>query len=249
MTNNVVSASRSALASAVDRERLGQLHPALRPEPVAIHPDYAEEKAAELALELRDAGLLDRDGRPTAELVDWLIPLCRPSKDYVAYCGLDDGTAATVVSAIAGSMGVVAVAHGDDIHFREIGQFALLDELFAELPELRPAQGDLVTVNLERARQERASVLAGPPNRTMKWLRGINRLDARRTIDITMHTYTDGHRRRFRAPLGIKMTDKGDFFSCLVGTGRDKELWAGPAAAPYLHKAVGALRSDLVLAE
>ncbi|MQA63656.1 MAG: hypothetical protein GEU86_19760 [Actinophytocola sp.] len=245
MTGQIITASRSALASAAEREKLGQLHPVLRPEPMAMHPDYAKQKADELDAELKQAGLLDRDGRPKAGLVDWLIPLCKPSMDYVAYCSVE-GKVVTVLSALTSAMGVVAVARDDEIYFREIRQDELLDAVFGELPELLPAQGELVTLNLAKVRQERESVMSGVPNRTIKQLREIDRLPAIQTIDITMHTYDGGHRRRFRNPVGIKVTDRGDYFSCLIGAGRDEELWTGPATRPNLHKAIDALRADLV---
>lgn len=245
MAGQIITASRSALASAAEREKLGQLHPVLRPEPMAMHPDYAKQKADELDAELRQAGLLDRDGRPKAALVDWLIPLCKPSMDYVAYCSVE-GKVVTVLSALTSAMGVVAVARDDEIFFREIGQDDLLDAVFGELPELLPAQGELVTLNLEKVRRERESLMSDSPNRTIKQLREIDRLPAIQTIDIIMHTYTGGHRRRFRNPVGIKVTEGGDYFSCLIGIGRDEELWAGPATRPNLHKAIDALHADMV---
>lgn len=233
------------LAYACEVERVGQPHPALAPAAVHIPEEHAARYQDALVGELKSAGLADSTGRPTADFVDLLVPLCKPSLDYVGYFSFD-GAVRVAASMVYGAMAVVAIRDGDTIMMREIGEHELVDALLGEMPELTPGNGPLLSVNIDKIREDRAGITSGPQNRDLKELLAMAEREVIETMEITIHTNEDGRRRKSRSPLSIALTDWGHFISYALGTGRDEELWGGPATYENVHQALGQLRSDLV---
>lgn len=241
----VIAVTRTGLQATATAEQLGELFWPLRPEPVLMSPEYAAKQAAEEAAQLREAGLVGGDGRPTPDLVDCLVALCRPSIAYIAFASVDDEVATALTLRGSGTMAVCVAARGRDVWLREIDHDQLVPALFGELPEIRPGQGDVVKVNLDDRRRQRESTLEGPPDHALGYVRDIAELPAAQTVDITIEQRDGNHMRRTRHPLGLKLTDSGDYFACHLGTGPDEEVWAGPASDSNLKRALAAMESDL----
>jgi hypothetical protein len=241
----IIDFTLPALQWACEAEKLGRPVPQLRPEPLAIPP--WEEKRAQQALveHLRELRLVDGRGRPTLEFADLLTPLCRPSLYYVADFDFD-GAMWHVVSAKYHQMAVVALTQGAQGRMREIGHGQLLEALLGELPEMDPGEGKPLRLYPADVRAEQSSALAGPPSRDVRQLEAIDELPAYSNVEISVFLDDGEQKMRTRSALGLKLTERGAYYACLTGKGRDQLLQVGPATPASIEKMLAELRRDVV---
>lgn len=248
MYGPILTASPQALELAVDWEKTGRLNAVLRASDVYYGPD---DSRPDPAAELKEAGLVEREGRVNDQLLDLLPSLCAAPLEYVADFRLEDKKF-TALSAAAGNGAVFAVrerdvAEGTDlIRFREIQPDALIDAML-DLLDLRPGSGQTVGVYLQDVRERNDAVTEQPPSPEHKQLRALlERPIVGPAIEIVVGIRdTSGKLSYAERPLHIAQLDWGHFITYTIGSGRDEQFLGGPATRDNVRSALAALRSTL----
>lgn len=234
-----------ALAGAVEREKMGTLHLVLRPEPMWL-PD--EEKLAadrRMRETLREAGLLDRQGRLDIEFLDWLPLLTNASLEY--YGWVHDGQRTYgILAAARGLQGIVAVRVNDGIALKPVHRDRLADALVAELPEVRPGGGRPLVIRVadlqEAAREDRIPSwdIRDLVNVLQRPVTGTGELYAAHRDELNRY-------HRMERPLHYADTDWGRYLNYTLGTGDAAEIHLAPAhpsaVVEHLLRLERALRS------
>lgn len=248
MYGPILAASPQALELAAEWERTGQLNPVLRPTAVYYGPN---DEKPDPALELKEAGLTEREGRVTEQMLDVLPSLCAAPLEYVADFRVEDRKF-TALSAAAGTGAALAVRErdlnsGEDVvRFREIGNDELIDALL-DLLELQPGSGPLVSVYLQDIREQDDAVTEQPLSMEHKQLRAmLERPTVGPSVEVVVgvrdssgtYTYT-------RNPLHIARLDWGHFITYTTGTGRDEQFFGGPATPDNVRRALSELKASL----
>ncbi|MGH3451722.1 MAG: ESX secretion-associated protein EspG [Haloechinothrix sp.] len=242
MTSDIITVSTGALAHAVETERVGQLHPVLRATAEWVDPD--EQATPDPHQELSAGGLLDGRGRVSARLFDLLPCLCAPSVEYLAYRVID-GRRYTALVAAHGTGAVLAVREGETVRIREIARDYLIDALINVL-ELQPGTGPLVGVNVDKLREDNDAILQRATSYEVTQLRAMLSRPLIDGIEVTVGVRDEQGRYTTTADqLHIAEVDWGHFLTYTTGTGRDEELWGGPATRENVHTAITALSSTL----
>lgn len=248
MYGPILTASPHALELAVGWEKTGQLNPVLRASDVYYGPD---DVRPEPAAELKEAGLVEREGRVTDQLLDLLPSLCAAPLEYVADFRVEEKKF-TALSAAAANGAVFAVrerdvAEGTDIvRFREIQPDALIDAML-DLLDLQPGSGQMVELYLQDVRERNEAVSEQPPSPEHKQLIALlERPIVGPAIEIVVGVRdSSGKLSSTHRPLHIAQLDWGHFITYTVGSGRDEQFLGGPATRDNVRKALDALRSTL----
>jgi len=203
------------------------------------------------ARELKEAGLTEREGRVTEQLLDVLPSLCAAPLEYVADFRVEDRKF-TALSAAAGTGAVLAVRERDlandtdVIRFREIGNDELIDALL-DLLELQPGRGPLVSVYLQEVRERSDAVTEQPPTPEHKQLRAmLERPTAGPSVEIVVGVRDGNGKLSYtERPLHIACLDWGHFLTYNIGTGRDEQFFGGPATGENVRRALAELKATL----
>jgi hypothetical protein len=134
-----------ALARLVRMENLGELHVTLRPLARWRPKAHQEQLETQVRREFARAGLLDRRGRVDVDLAASLAVLCRPGAEFYGWVNEGDRTRG-VLAAATGREALLAVREGETVRVNQIRPEALPEVLVAQVPDLRPARGDSLTV-------------------------------------------------------------------------------------------------------
>jgi hypothetical protein len=140
VTRTWVDVPVSALAALLERERVGQLHLALRPEALWLSDEDKAAAAKQINEALAEAGLVDRGGRTVVDFLDWLPLLTTASLKYYGWMTSGAQTIG-VLAATRGLQGVVAVRAGDWIRVQAADRHRLAEALVDQLPHAGPGGG------------------------------------------------------------------------------------------------------------
>lgn len=242
--------SPQAWEKAAEWESSGALNPVLRPSDVYFGPD---DKRPDPVAELREAGLVVRDGRIGDEVFDILPCLTvAAGLEYIADFRIDDRKF-TALAASAGAGAALAVrerdlrVETDIIRVREIDGDELVKAML-DLLALDPGTGQLLGIHLSDARSHLGSVTEQPLSWEHKQLWAVlERPVVGPSIEVTIGV-RDASGQRYstdRRPLHIAQLDWGHFLNYSVGDGPDEMFFAGPATDENVHKALEALRGSL----
>lgn len=239
-----------AWEKAAEWEKSGALNPVLRPADVYFGPD---EKRPDPVAELREAGLVVREGRIGDAIFDILPCLTvAAGLEYIADFRVEDRKF-TALAASTGAGAAFAVrerdlqAGTDVIRVRDIAQDELVKAML-DLLQLEPGSGQLLGIHLSDARDIAGAVTEQPLSWEHKQLRAVlERPVEGPSIEITIGIRDSGGQRSStdRRPLHIARLDWGHFLNYSVGAGPDEMFFAGPATTENVLKALDALRDSL----
>ncbi|WP_307849573.1 ESX secretion-associated protein EspG [Qaidamihabitans albus] len=249
MTRERVDLPIAALAGAVAREKLGELHLVLQPEPIWLPEEARGEAESAVDEALAEAGLVDGRGRVDVEFLDWLPLLTNASLEYYGWFTAD-GTTWGVLTAARGVQGLLAVRRADWVTLVPIGRNRLAESLVEQLPELVPGGGTPWSV---RVADLEAAGRAGTHDRALP-------VDVREVVKVVQRPVSGsgelyaaerderGRCLRLRRPLHYVDTDWGRYLNYTHGTGDDEEIHIAPGSPGAIVAALERLRSDLVSA-
>ncbi|MGA6167618.1 ESX secretion-associated protein EspG [Amycolatopsis magusensis] len=236
----------AALAALVGRERAGQLHLTLQPQPMWYPDRDRDELSRQIDEALAEAGLLDHTGRTKVEFLDLLPLLTSASIEFYGWATRGDETIG-LLAASRGMLGVLAVRSGAWVTIREVGQHELPEALVAELPELYAGGGRSQTV---RVRDFEDAARGKEQGRTLPQAISDVVKVVQRPVHGTGELYAGkrdevGRYARVEQPLHYADTDWGRYLNYTVGDGPEAEIHVAPATPAALADVLRSLSSTL----
>lgn len=228
-----------ALAVLAERERVGELHITLRPEPRWLSRTARAEAEKQVDAALAQAGLIDTRGRASVDFLDWLPVLTKPAIEYYGWVNSGDQTYG-VLAASLGLQAVLAVSSGDWVGLQEIDRRLLPESLIEQLPPVPAGGGRLRTVRayeLEEAARRGPDTHSLPPvisdivSLVQRPVEGSGELYAGKRDEVGRHLSGED-------PLHFADTDWGRYLSYTTGHGHDAVVHIGPAGPTALADAL-----------
>lgn len=238
-----------ALAALVEWEGTGEPHLTLRPPPVWREPAEQAALTAAALDALAGAGVLTGPGQVDQRLRDLLPLLTTPATECHGWFTTGGRTRA-VLAASGGFDAVLALRDGDVVRIAEIDRDRLLPGLLAELPDVPPHPGSLVTVtaaDLAELHEPAGATERRPPahvGELLRLLRG-NVLDGGELYAATRDALG---RYAVRGPVRYADTDRGRHLNYTLGAGDTLRIVLAPATPDSFATAittVGAPRSHV----
>ncbi|WP_216209392.1 ESX secretion-associated protein EspG [Amycolatopsis aidingensis] len=235
------------LAALTTRENLGPLHLTLQPEPRWL-PDE-EQHAAQARLEdtLIEAGLLHRDGRVDAGLLDALTLLTGAAVEYYGWF-THEGSTWGVLAACRGLAGLLAVRADDQVALAPVHHEALAEALVEQLPEAVPGGGSPWTVGMPEFHE--AAERGSADRARSQGVREIVKVVQRPVLgsgELYVAERDDlGRYLRLEQPLHYVDTDWGRYLNYTTGSGDEAEIHVAPGSPAALASTLRALRGRLV---
>ncbi|AIG76945.1 Hypothetical protein AJAP_20420 [Amycolatopsis japonica] len=235
-----------ALAVLAERERVGDLHITLRPEPRWLSRTARAEADKRVEAALAQAGLLDSSGRASVDFLDWLPVLTKPAIEYYGWVNTG-GQTYGVLAASLGLQAVLAVASGDWVGLQEIDRRRLPETLIEQLPPVPAGGGRLRTVRayeLEEAARRGPDTHSLPPviadivSLVQRPVEGSGELYVGKRDEVGRHVAAED-------PLHFADTDWGRYLSYTTGHGNDAVVHIGPAGPAELADALRHVSSTL----
>lgn len=144
-----VTVTVDALSRMMHAYRLGDPPAVIRGAPVWLEPDDAHAADDSMWAEFRAAGLVEGPGRLSADALDVLHVLARPSVEYFATFTHRGKEFAAWVAGGSGDA-VLAYRDGTDVRITELRDVSLPETLMGQLPDVPPARVDSVNVRYEQ---------------------------------------------------------------------------------------------------
>lgn len=243
---NRVDVPVEALAALAERERVGDLHMTLRPEPRWLSASARSEAEKRVDAALVQAGLVDSRGRPSVDFLDWLPVLAKPAVEYYGWVNTG-GQTYGILAASLGLQAVLAVSSGDWVGLQEIDRRLLPETLIEQLPPVPAGGGRLRTVRayeLEEAARRGPDTHSLPPvisdivSLVQRPVEGSGELYAGKRDEVGRHLAVED-------PLHFADTDWGRYLSYTTGHGHDAVVHIGPAGPAELADALRTLSGNL----
>ncbi|EHR52547.1 hypothetical protein SacmaDRAFT_4361 [Saccharomonospora marina XMU15] len=246
MRSGRVDLPLSALAGVVEREGMGSLHLALRPEPMWLPQQERGEAGSRVDKHLAEAGLVDGRGRVDADFLDWLPLLTHASLEYYGWLNHGDSTW-SVLTASRGLQGLLAVRRDDRVSLAPVSRHELPQVLVRQLPDLVPGGGTHWSV---RVAQLREAGERGPQDRALpSEIREIVKV-LRRPVAGGGELYVAerddvGRYLRLTDPLHYVDTDWGRYLNYTSGRGVEAVVHMAPGEPGAMVSALEELRASL----
>lgn len=228
-----------ALAALVAWEGLGEPHLALRESPVWREP--AEQAAFTTAAldALASAGVLAGPGQLDQRLRDLLPLLVSPRAEYHGWFTVGGRTVA-VLAAEGGFDAVLAVRDGDVVQITQIDRDQLLPALLAELPDVPPHRGEMLTVtsgDLAELHEPAGATERPVPAHVARMLR-LTREPVLDGGELYAASRDPLGRRTVRGPVRYADTASGRHLNYVLGHGDTLRIVWAPATNQSLAEAL-----------
>jgi ESAT-6 protein secretion system EspG family protein len=181
MLSRPVTVTATALSDMLRIHGVGEPPAAIRPDPTWSDPVSEHEAERAAWREFADVHLVDRPGRLSADALDALHALARPSVAYIGVVlGKDSGRA--VVVAARGDEAIAARRAGDAVTLTSVCHRSLPETLLRRIPDARPAPIDAINVRIDDLATHQHGDPFGGGSPTAQDVRSLYHLTERRLV-------------------------------------------------------------------